>query len=115
MRRYVSLLFLLLSFMLPLELAAFTAAPVVDDFGHTQMSMEEMAGDPSNHHPCCPDGDKLPCHQMQSCHCCNIIGQLSTFFAPSFIFYDALFEPAISEPFIPLFDPSAVWRPPINT
>jgi hypothetical protein len=110
----MNLIILLLSFLLPLHVAASTV------LSQTCTEQSAMASDvPSDKAmpDCCDESDKsMDCQQMKSCHGCNIGCQLFTNVMPAFNFSsDSNLHSSMNTPALGLFDPASVWRPPTNS
>jgi hypothetical protein len=115
MRRYSIFIVLLISFLLPLHVAASTLLSAQSCPAKVAMidnpSISKAAPD------CCDEeNSKMDCQKMQTCHGCNINCQLFSFSTPVFNFTSTTStHQAIKSPFVASFDPAAVWRPPTNS
>lgn len=115
MRRYPILLILLLSFLLPLHVAASNLLSAQTCPAKSAMaagaSVSKAAPD------CCDESNKqMDCQKIQSCHGCNISCQLFTAFIHTFTFSsDTSIHSSMTTPALGLFDPASVWRPPTNS
>jgi hypothetical protein len=96
---------------------------------HSQMHNMAASGE-MPHMKCCPPKhptttdsaakNKLAksakdCPQMKCCHLCKTSSQAFVYFTPDFIAPRSMtFVASANSPFIPSFNPNAVWRPPIT-
>jgi hypothetical protein len=115
MHRFPIVIILLLSFLLPLHVAASTllsAQPCPE-----QSAMAADAPSDEAAPDCCDEPDKLiDCQQMKTCHGCNFSCQLFTSHITAFIFSsDSNLHLSMNAPALGLFDPASVWRPPTNS
>jgi hypothetical protein len=109
MRHYPLLFILMLSFVMPLQVAAeilLSSAPCPEEM---TMQMNEAAA--SEAMPCCPDADDAdkvnPCGTAKSCHLCK---------TPVPTFFSSLTSLSVHVKIPPLivavFNPASIWRPP---
>ena len=115
MRRYSVFIVLLLSFLIPLQVAA--SSLLSAQSCPTKVAMIDNPAINKAAPDCCDEeNSKMDCQQMQTCHGCNISCQLFSFSTPVFNFTsNTSTRQAIDSPFVASFDPSAVWRPPTNS
>ena len=115
MRHYPLLFILLLSFVMPLQVAAeilLSSAPCPEEM---TMQMNEAAA--SEAMPCCPDADDTDkvnsCGTAKSCPLCKTPVQV---FIYSPTFFSSLTRLSVHVKIPPLivagFNPASIWRPP---
>jgi hypothetical protein len=115
MRRYSLLFILLLSFVMPLQVAAeilLSASPCPEEMA---MVMDE-SGD-SETMPCCPDADEgdaiNSCETAKSCHLCKTPVQVYLYTPASFFSLSSLSAHTKTRPLnLAVFNPASIWRPP---
>jgi hypothetical protein len=115
MTRYTLLVVLLLSILMPLQVAAeamLSASPCPEEMA---MAMDDT--DSGESMPCCPDKDETTnatsCKTTKSCHLCKTPGQVylpvPTVFT-SFADLSLSLKPPL--PRITALNPASIWRPP---
>jgi hypothetical protein len=115
MRRYPLLFILLLSFLMPLQVAAeilLSASPCPEEM---TMVMDEAGS--SEAMPCCPDADDTdtvnPCETTKSCQLCKTQGQVYLHSPTLFSSHSNLSTHVKTPPLIvAVFNPASIWRPP---
>ncbi len=115
MRRYPLLFILLLSFMMPLQVAAEILLSATQCPEETTMQMDESGAGETM--PCCPeedDTDKVnQCKTAQSCHLCKTPVQVFIYspapFSSLLISSLHLKTPSVT---LTVFNPASIWRPP---
>lgn len=115
MRRYSVFIVLLLSFLIPLQVAA--SSLLSAQSCPTKVTMIDNPAINKAAPDCCDEeNSKMDCQQMQTCHGCNISCQLFSFSTTVFNFSsDTLTHQGMNTPFMAAFDPASVWRPPTNS
>ncbi len=115
MTRYTLFVVLLLSILMPLQVAAealLSASPCPEEM---TMAMDDT--DSGESMPCCPDEDDAsntnPCKTAKTCHLCKTQGQ---FFLAVPSIFESLADLSISPkpplPHITALNPASIWRPP---
>lgn len=115
MYRYPLLLILLLSFVMPLQVASeilLSASPCPEEM---TMVMDEAGV--SEAMPCCTDADDTdkvnPCETAKSCHLCKTPVQVYLYNPASFSSLSSLSAHVKTPPWIvAIFNPASIWRPP---
>jgi hypothetical protein len=115
MHRYSLFFILLLSFVMPLQVAAeilLSASPCPEEM---TMVMDEFGG--SETMPCCPDADEgdaiNSCETAKSCHLCKTPVQVYLYAPASFFSFSSLSTHSKTRPLnLAVFNPASIWRPP---
>lgn len=113
MRRYSLYITLLVSLLLPLHAAAsaLLSAPTCPAKATMAISTADNAAP-----DCCDEDGKMDCQQIQTCHGCNLGGQVFSFATPTFtLTSDTRSYLGVTMPFVASSDPASVWRPPTNS
>jgi hypothetical protein len=117
MRPHSLFFILFLSLLLPLQSVAdaLLSMSACSSAKMMEMHRADNAGSSNMHAPeHQPEHQPNCCDQMQDCHGCNTHVNFYSVTAPSFYFTADVPFYAVSEPFVALFDPASVWRPPTN-
>lgn len=115
MRRYSLLFILLLSFVMPLQVAAEILLSVSLCPEEMTMVIDE-SGD-SETMPCCPDADEADainsCETAKSCHLCKTPVQVYLYTPASFFSLSSMSARSKTRPLnLAVFNPASIWRPP---
>jgi hypothetical protein len=115
MPRYILLVVLLLSILMPLQVAAEVLLSASACPEKMTMTMDDMES--SDSMPCCPDEDDTsnlnPCKTAKTCHLCKTPAQVYLLVPSVFTsLADLALSPKPASPRLTVLNPANIWRPP---